>query len=227
MIAFDSLWLLLAVPPLLVSIYAQLKVKSTYGKYSKVLNSGGLTGMQAAQMMISKFGLEINNISIVRGNMTDHYDPSTNSLALSEGTANNASVAAIGIAAHELGHALQDKENYSFMKLRTTLVPLANIGTTVGYVLFMLGFLLSLTGMVWIGVILFAFTTLFSLVTLPVEFNASNRAMRMIKESGVLAENEIGGVKSVLNAAALTYLAATLQYLANLAYFVIRASGRR
>lgn len=233
MFFFDPLWFLVMIPPLIFMIYAQTKVNSAFNKYSKVANSQHITGAEAAEKLLRSNGLDDIKVEGVKSRLGDHYDPSKKVLRLSPAVANTPSVAALGIVAHEVGHAVQDKVGYGFMRFRTTLVPAANQGSTLGYVFVILGFLLALFGatfgmtVVWVGVFLFSLAVLFSLVTLPVEFNASNRARQMLRSTGLLVAQEYDGASTVLSAAALTYVAATLQAVAQLFYFVMLAMGGR
>jgi Zn-dependent membrane protease YugP len=233
MFFFDPLWFLVMIPPLIFMIYAQTKVNSAFNKYSKVANSQHITGAEAAEKLLRSNGLDDIKVEGVKSRLGDHYDPSKKVLRLSRAVANTPSVAALGIVAHEVGHAVQDKVGYGFMRFRTTLVPAANLGSTLGYVFVILGFLLAMFGaafgmtVVWVGVFLFSLAVLFSLVTLPVEFNASNRARQMLRSTGLLVAQEYDEASAVLSAAALTYVAATLQAVAQLFYFVMLAMGGR
>jgi Zn-dependent membrane protease YugP len=223
-------------PALIFMIYAQIKVKSTYSKYSKVYNQRGITGAQAAAQVLKARGMADVPVEIVEGKLTDHYDPGKRVLRLSPEVAKTASVAAVGIALHEVGHAIQHHTKYGMMGLRSALVPAANIGSTLGWILVFGGVLLmglsQATGefgmMVAVaGIALFTAAVLFTLVTLPVEFNASSRARQIIKETGLLTGPEYDGASAVLSAAALTYVAAMLQAVAQLLYFVFLVFGRR
>jgi Zn-dependent membrane protease YugP len=231
MFFFDPLWFLVMIPPLIFMIYAQTKVNSAFNKYSKIANSQHITGAEAAEKLLRSNGLNDIKVEGVKSRLGDHYDPSKKVLRLSPAVANTPSVAALGIVAHEVGHAVQDKVGYAFMRFRTTLVPAANLGSTLGYVFVILGFLLAMFGaafgmtVVWAGVFLFSLAVLFSLVTLPVEFNASNRARQMLRSTGLLVAQEYDGASAVLSAAALTYVAATLQAVAQLFFFVMMAMG--
>jgi Zn-dependent membrane protease YugP len=233
MFFFDPLWFMVMIPPLIFMIYAQTKVNSAFNKYSKVANSQHITGAEAAEKLLGSNGLDDIKVEGVKSRLGDHYDPSKKVLRLSPAVANTPSVAALGIVAHEVGHAVQDKVGYGFMRFRTTLVPAANLGSTLGYVFVILGFLLAVFGaafgmtVVWVGVFLFSLAVLFSLVTLPVEFNASNRARQMLRSTGLLVAQEYDEASAVLSAAALTYVAATLQAVAQLFYFVMLAMGGR
>ncbi len=230
---FDPLYFLFMLPPLILMIYAQIKVSSTFNKYSKIPNMQNMTGSQAAQLLIRNNGLDVK-LEMTEGKLSDHYDPSKKVLRLSPDVYSKNSVAAMGIVAHEVGHAVQDKVGYSAMKLRTALVPAANIGSTLGWVVIMIGILLyalaqSSFGLqvAWIGVALFSLAVLFSLVTLPVEFDASNRARKMLMGNGLVSAAEYNGASAVLSAAALTYVAAMLQALAQLLYWVMMLMGMR
>lgn len=233
---FDPIFWLITGPALIFMIYAQIKVSSTYKKYAKVYNQRGLTGAQAASQLLKNNGLGSVPVEIIEGKLTDHYDPTKKILRLSPDVANTASVAAIGIAAHEVGHAVQHQTKYGFMGIRSALVPAANIGSTFGWILIIGGILLmSLskglaefgTLIATAGILLFAAAVLFTLVTLPVEFNASTRARQMIKSQGLLVGAEYDGASAVLSAAALTYVAAMLQAVAQLLYFVFIVFGGR
>jgi len=227
------LYLIIMAPALIFMIYAQIKVKSTYEKYAKVYNQKGLTGAQAASQMLMANGLSDIPVETVQGKLTDHYDPTKKILRLSPEVAGTPSVAAVGIALHEVGHALQHKTKYGMMGLRSALVPAANIGSTFGWILIFGGVLLMGLSQVLgdlvatAGIFLFAAAVLFTLVTLPVEFNASNRARQMIKETGLLVGQEYEGDSAVLSAAALTYVAAMLQAVAQLLYFAMMVFGGR
>jgi Zn-dependent membrane protease YugP len=212
-------------------IYAQIRVNSAFKKYSKVANSQGVTGAEAAERLLRANDLSNIRVEGVKSRLGDHYDPSKKVLRLSPAVANTPSVAALGIVAHEVGHAVQDKTGYGFLRFRTSLVPAANLGSTLGYIFVILGLFLVMFenkfGMtvVWAGVFLFSLAVIFSLVTLPVEFNASNRARQMLRSTGMVSTQEYNGASAVLSAAALTYVAATLQAIAQLFYFVLIALG--
>jgi Zn-dependent membrane protease YugP len=226
------LYLLFMVPPLIFMIYAQMKVSSAYKKYSRVANMNNISGAQAARTLLEYSGLPDVRVEGAKGQLTDHYDPRHKVLRLSAGVANTPSVAALGIVAHEVSHAAQDKAGYAPMRLRAALVPAANLGSTFGYICVILGMALYfLAGtsvgltITWIGVALFAAAVLFALVTLPVEYDASNRARHMLKSTGLVSAREYDGASAVLSAAALTYVAALLQAAAQLFYFVLLATG--
>jgi len=231
MFLFDPIWFLVMIPPLIFMIYAQARVNSAFNKYSKVMNARQITGAEAAEKLLESNGLGNIKIEEIKSRLGDHYDPGKKVLRLSPAVAGTPSVAALGIVAHEVGHAVQDKVGYAYMRFRTSLVPAANVGSTMGYIFVILGLLLSVFGaafgmtVVWIGVFLFSLAVIFSLVTLPVEYNASNRARQMLRSTGLAVAEEYDGASAVLSAAALTYVAATLQAVAQLFYFVMLALG--
>src|SRR4030043_461209 len=231
MFFFDPLWFLIMLPPFIFMLYAQVKVNSAFKKYSKVANSQGITGAEAGERLLRANDLGNVRIEGVKSRLGDHYDPRKKVLRLSPEVAGTPSVAALGIVAHEVGHAVQDKSGYAFMRFRTSLVPAANVGSSFGFICVILGLLLAWFGakfgltVVWVGVFLFSLAVLFSLVTLPVEFNASNRARQMLRSTGMVSAQEFDGASAVLSAAALTYVAATLQAVAPLFYFVMIAMG--
>ena len=234
MFFFDPTYLLFMAPAFLLMAATSWYVKAAYKKWSQVRAQSGLTGAQAAQRLISSAsyataegqGLRDVRILGIGGNLTDHYDPRDKTLKLSPGVANTPSVAALAIAAHELGHAMQDSEGYLPMRLRSALVPAVNIGSNLGWILIIAGLLLKFTTLAWLGVIAFSAGAVFALFTLPVEFNASARAKRMLAESGIIRdENEQRGVNNVLNAAALTYVAGLVTAVLQLLYYVSLVGG--
>jgi len=224
-------YFLYMIPGLLLSLFAQSKVKSAYNKWSQVRNYHNLTGLETAEQLKPRVGLENVKVTRTKGTLTDHYDPRNDTLALSPEVADQPSVAAMAITAHELGHAMQDKTSYGPMRLRTTIVPLVSFGSNIGIILVMIGVLLSLSNLATIGVVLFSSTAVFSLVTLPVELDASKRARAMLDQTGLVAnEEERVGVKQMLDAAAWTYVAGLATSLMQLLYYISvagRASGRR
>jgi hypothetical protein len=225
---YNSSYLLFMAPAFLLMMLASWYVRSAYNKWSKVPSSSRLTGAQAAQRLVSSGALYGVKIEGVSGNLSDHYDPRTKTLRLSEGVANNASVAAVAIAAHELGHAMQDAEDYMPLRLRAALVPMVNIGSWLGWILIMIGLFLNMLNLAWLGVLVFSGGALFALATLPVELNASARAKQLLSETGIIqSEQERRGVNNVLNAAALTYVAALLTSILQLLYFASMIGGRR
>ncbi len=224
---FNINYLVYMLPALLLGLIAQVYVQSRYNKWSKVQNRSGMSGAQVAQHLLERQGMHNLQLKGIAGQLTDHYDPRNKTLALSQGVAQTSSVAAMAIAAHELGHALQDKDNYLPMRLRSALVPMVNIGTNLGWILIMLGLIIQISGLAWLGVIAFSAGVIFSVATLPVELNASRRARVMLKSSGlIMTQEEDQGVKQVLNAAALTYVAAIVTSLMQLLYFVSLVGGR-
>lgn len=231
MFLFDPLWFIIMLPPFIFMLYAQFKVQAAFKKYSKVMNSQRLTGTEVAQLLLRNNELTNVRVEGTRIRLGDHYDPAKKVLRLSPAVANTPSVAALGIVAHEVGHAIQDKTGYAFLRLRSTLVPAANVGSNLGFVFVILGLFLAMFGakfgvtVMWTGVLLFSLAVIFSLVTLPVEFNASHRAREMLFRSGLVTPQEQQGASAVLSAAALTYVAATLQAVAQLFYFVLLALG--
>jgi Zn-dependent membrane protease YugP len=227
---FDLTYLLFIAPGLILSMWASFRVKSTFNKYSQVPSRRGLTGAQAAAELLR--GAGIGDVTIVRshGMLTDHYNPVTKQLALSDAVYDSRSVAALGVATHEAGHAIQHARHYAPLWVRSALVPTANIGSSIGYMVMVGGLLFASTNMVLIGAILFSAVLAFQVVTLPVEFNASNRAKALIVEHGIVTMDERRGVDAVLNAAALTYVAAAVSTLLTLLYFLLRSGllgGRR
>ena len=229
MFYFDPLYLLFAMPALLLALFAQWRVSSAYAKYTKIRNTKNITGLEAAQYLLRANGLNLN-VSGTPGNLTDHYDPRNKTLYLSEGVARTPSVAALGIVAHEVGHAVQDAQGYTPMRLRAWLVAPANIGPWIGYIFFLIGIVINISGFVWIGIAFFSAGLLFSLATLPVEFNASSRALAMLRSSALVGPGEVNAAQAVLSAAALTYVAAAAQALSTLLYYVFIAmnlGGRR
>ena len=216
--------MILVIPGLLLGLYAQFKVKSTFDRYSRVRTRSGMTAEQAARMLLSRGGSANVTISRVNGSLTDHYDPRSNTLRLSDSVYGSDSVAAVGVAAHECGHALQDHDGYGLLKLRTALVPVVNIGSSLYLPIFMAGLLFSWEPLQMVGILCFGLTLLFSLVTLPVEFNASKRALGML--DGVLEAEELRGARAVLSAAALTYLASVISSALQLLRLILISRSR-
>jgi Zn-dependent membrane protease YugP len=223
---FDYYYLVLIVPTIIFSLIAQILVKGSFSKYSKVKSSNGITGREAAAILLKANNIENVAIEPVAGNLTDHYDPSSHILRLSQPVYQNSSIAAIGVAAHETGHAIQHAQKYGPLGLRSALVPAANIGSSIGPWMAVIGLVVSLPILVDIGIILFSTAVLFYLVTLPVEFNASNRAIAILRNNSVLSEEELVGVKKVLTAASLTYVAAALSAVMNLLRLVLLRRSR-
>ena len=227
---FDPIYFVFLAPALLLSFWASWRVKANFKKYSNVGTSRGVSGAQAAAQILADAG--IGDVSVVqaRGFLSDHYNPVTKTLALSDGVYNSTSIAAVGIAAHETGHAIQHSQKYAPLWLRSLLVPTASIGSNLGYMVMIFGLMLGATNMVLVGAILFSAVLLFQIVTLPVEFDASSRAKKLLVAHGIILERERAGVDKVLNAAALTYVAAAVSTLLTLLYFLMRAGllgGRR
>ncbi len=224
---FDLSYLLFMVPGILLTLWAQSKVKGTYRRYSQVPSRMGLTGAQVAQMILTKMNVHNVRVEAVPGELTDHYDPSAKAVRLSQGIYGSTSLAAAAVAAHECGHVLQDVEDYKFMNIRAALVPAVNLGSNLGPILIIAGLTLNILGLAWLGVIFFAAVLLFHLITLPVEFDASRRALRLIDEYGILQGEENNGARAVLQAAAYTYVATAFYALLNILYYVSMLMGRR
>ena len=227
---FDPMYFLFILPGLALSIWASVRVKSTFNKYSKVRSVRGFTGAEAAQELLR--GAGITDVRTVRshGVLSDHYNPITKTLALSEPVYDSDSIAAVGVATHEAGHAIQHARQYAPLWVRSALVPTANIGSSIGYFVMLIGLFMASTNMVLVGAVLFSAVLLFQIVTLPVEFNASSRAKALVVDHGIVTMQERKGIDKVLNAAALTYVAAAVSTLLTLLYFLWRAGligGRR
>lgn len=224
---FDPTYFLVLIGAILC-MAASLKVNSTYKKYAQIRSMSGMTGAEAAAKILAYSGINDVHIEQVSGNLTDHYDPKNKVLRLSDTTYGSTSVAAIGVAAHECGHALQHQEGYGPLKFRSTLVPAANIGSRLGIPIILIGVLLSWNNLlIQIGIWVFALAVLFQLVTLPVEFNASSRALAMVQQYGILSEMETGSCRKVLNAAALTYVAAAASSVLQLLRLILLFGNRR
>ncbi|NPV76829.1 MAG: zinc metallopeptidase [Anaerolineae bacterium] len=225
-----GLYILISLPALLLGLWAQLKVNSAFNRYSRVRSNTGLTGSEIARRMLNAHGLGHVRVEETHGFLSDHYDPTQKVLRLSPSVYRSNSLAAAGVAAHEAGHALQDQQAYAPLKIRSAMVPTVQIGSWLGPVIFMVGLLMSSAfgeRLAWIGLILFAATALFALVTLPVEFDATRRAKEWLFNSGVIYQGEAAGVNSVLNAAALTYVAAAIQAISTLMYYALLLLGNR
>jgi Zn-dependent membrane protease YugP len=225
----DPTYLLFILPGLAISLWASFRTKAAFQKYSRVRTARGLTGAQAAQVLLERAGIHDVKVQPARGFLSDHYNPVGKTLNLSEGVYGSTSVAAVGVACHEAGHAIQHARHYAPLWLRSTLVPTANIGSSVGYFMMLLGLFFSVK-LVILGAILFSAVVVFQLITLPVEFDASARAKRLAVEYGIVLPQEKQGMDRVLNAAALTYVAALISTLLTLLYFLFRAGllgGRR
>jgi hypothetical protein len=213
--------MILLIPAVILGFWAQAKVRSAYAKYSKVRAASGMTGAQAARYLLDRAGLTEIKIEPIAGNLTDHYDPRVKTLRLSEGVYSSPSLAALGIAAHESGHAMQHRDGYWPMTVRSALVPVANLGSGMMLPLVIGGLLFAIKPLLTIGIVLYTGAVLFQIVTLPVEFNASSRAIKVLEGSGALHPDEVGGARKVLSAAAMTYVAATLASVLTLVRLVI------
>jgi Zn-dependent membrane protease YugP len=225
MLFFDPMYLIFMIPAIILMMITQGYVSSAYKKWSKVMGRSRLTGSQAAQRLISAGGLNVD-VDAIRGNLTDNYDPRRKTLHLSQGVYDSPSVAALAIAAHELGHAMQDRDGYFPLRLRAAMVPAVNIGSYLGWILIFIGLILQQTNLAWLGVLVFSGGALFALATLPVELNASARAKALLTTSGlIVGEDERRGVNKVLNAAALTYVAGLVTAVMQLLYFVSLVGG--
>ena len=226
MFFFDPLYLLIMAPAFLIMLATQWYVNSAYKRWSKVPARSGMTGTEVAQRLIEAGGLYDVDIEMVGGNLSDHYDPRNKKLRLSQGVAQGTSVASTAIAAHELGHAMQDHQGYVPLRFRAGLVPIVNIGSRLGWILLLGGFLFSITELAWLGLAFFSAGAVFAIATLPVELNASARARKLLTSAGIITSGEEErGVSNVLNAAALTYVAALISSLLQVLYFALRISG--
>ncbi|MGP1414891.1 MAG: zinc metallopeptidase [Treponema sp.] len=227
MFYFDYYYVVLVVPALILSLIAQLKVKTTFEKYSRIPTHSGITGREMAERLMLSSDVRGVKVSMIQGSLTDHYDPSSKVLRLSESVYGRTSVAAVGVAAHEMGHAIQDKVGYGPLVLRSTLVPVANIGSSFGPILAFAGLFFRFALLTNIGIILFAGAVLFYFITLPVEIDASKRALKILENSHTLTREEISGVRAVLTAAAFTYIASALTALASLLRLILLSRDRR
>ncbi len=226
---YDPTYILIILG-IVITLFAQVRLKSTFSKYSNVKNIKGITGYQAAEQILRENGLTDVSVRHVSGNLSDHYDPRNKTVNLSDTTYNQTSVAAIGVAAHECGHALQHSSNYAPLKLRTAILPIANFGSMAAVPLIILGLFFTGTTsalIIQIGIIAFLASVIFQIITLPVEFNASKRAINILGDTGILAESELAPTKSVLNAAALTYVAAVAASLLQLLRLLLLTRNRR
>lgn len=219
--------ILIVLPALFFSLWAQFKVQSTYKKYSKVPTRRGMTGAQAARRILDENGLQNVSIEHIRGELTDHYDPRANVIRLSDAVHDSKSAAAIGVAAHEAGHAVQYAKGYAPMKFRALIIPVTRVGSYLAIPLFFLGLLFVVDALMLLGIVLYATIALFQLATLPVEFNASRRAMAVLRGTRMLDNDELGAAREVLTAAAMTYVAALVSSLLTLLRLLVLAGGRR
>lgn len=226
MFLFDPTYIIL-LPALILSIYASWKVRSTFSYFSQIPNSRRITGAEAARILLGALGLHDVKIELTPGSLTDHYDPRTKTLRLSEPVYHSPSISALGVCAHEIGHAIQHAQGYFPLAFRSTLVPVAALGTNMAFPLFFIGFLFGSPSLMVIGILAFSIGVLFYLITLPVEINASKRARELLLSSGMITAREAEGVKTVLNSAALTYIAAAAMALLQLLRLILLANMRR
>ena len=223
---WDNTFLIL-IPGLLLALYAQIRISSTYAKYNEIKNVKGISGYEAARMILDRNGMQNVPIQTIGGKLSDNFDPRTNTLNLSEKVSKERTIAAISIAAHECGHALQHQENYGPIRLRSILVPVVRVSSILSWILIIAGYVMGILGMTTIGIIFFSTMVVFQLVTLPVEFNASQRALVQLETAGIATQTEAYGARKVLNAAAFTYVAATLVALLQLFRIIMLFGGRR
>ena len=222
----NNIYCILLIPVLLLSLWAQAQVSGNFKRYSGVANRRRLTGAQAAEAVLRAHGVFDVGIRMCRGHLTDHYDPRDNTIYLSEEVYNAPTIAAVGVAAHEAGHAVQYAENYGPVRLRTAIIPATQIGSKFSFILLLVGMVLYSQSLFFVGILLFSLTTLFQLITLPVEFNASHRALQTLENEQLLYDDELSGAKKVLKAAALTYVAALLMSALQLLRYVLIFVGR-
>jgi Zn-dependent membrane protease YugP len=217
----DIYYIILVMPAVFLSMYAQFKVNSTFNKYSQVLSRRGLSASDVAKMILQRNGLDYISVEHVSGKLSDHYDPKAKVVRLSDSVYNSTSIASIGVAAHECGHAIQHATSYSPLSIRNSIYPVVNISSNLSMPLILLGFIFGAANLVEFGIILFAAVVLFQIITLPVEFNASRRALAILDENGILMGDELKSTKKVLSAAALTYVAAAIVAVANLLRLIL------
>ncbi len=219
--------IILMLPGLLLGMWAQFKVKSAYAKYAKIRTSRGVTAEEVSRDILSKGANMPVSVEPIQGNLTDNFDPKSNTLHLSEGVYGSSSIAAVGIAAHECGHALQQSDGYGPLMMRNAIVPVVKIGSNLYFPIFLIGLLASWEPLLYAGIICFAATLVFSLITLPVEFNASSRALKVLQSGSYMTDEEVAGVRAVLTAAALTYVAAAISSLLQLLRLLLIANRRK
>ncbi|MBQ4103032.1 MAG: zinc metallopeptidase [Clostridia bacterium] len=224
---YDIYYFILVIPVFIISLIIQAKMKSTFSKYSQVANSRRITGAQAAEMVLRYYNIQDVRIERINGSLTDCYDPISKVIKLSDSVYDNPSIAAVGVACHEAGHAAQHAEKYVPIRIRNYILPVCNIGSKISIPLLIAGVIFSARPIIWIGIGLFAFTAIFQTVTLPVEFNASNRALNVIESTGILSYEEKRGAGKVLKMAAMTYVAALAMSLAQLLRLILRYGGNR
>lgn len=223
---FDNTYILVLIALAIVG-YAQYRVRSAFAKYNELDTERRITGREAAELILQQAGIRNVKVERVQGELTDHYDPRNNVLRLSDATYNNTSVAAVAVAAHEVGHAIQDDTNYAFLRLRSGIAPIVQIGSSLAMPLILIGLLLGFAGLINLGIIAFSLVLVFQLVTLPVEFDASKRALTILENTGIFTQQEMPGAKKVLNAAAFTYVAASLSTALQLLRFILISNRRR
>ena len=224
---FDSYYLIILVPAMLIAMLAQINVSSTFNRYSRIASRRGLTGAQAAEEVLRAHGVYGVRITRVSGKLTDHYDPKTNTIRLSDAVYGSTSIASVGVAAHEAGHAVQYAQEYGPIKLRGAIIPVCNFSSQISILLIILGFALYSRPLFAVGVVLFAVAAFFQVVTLPVEFNASRRAIQSLRDTHMLDDQELRGAKKVLGAASMTYVAALLVSIAHLLRYILAFNSRR
>ena len=224
---YDIYYFILVIPVFIISFIIQAKMKSTFSKFSQVANSRRITGAQAAEMVLRYYNIQDVRIERINGSLTDCYDPINKVIKLSDSVYDNPSIAAVGVACHEAGHAAQHAEKYVPIRIRNYILPVCNIGSKISIPLLIAGVIFSAQPIIWIGIGLFAFTAIFQIVTLPVEFNASNRALNVIESTGILSYEEKRGAGKVLKMAAMTYVAALAMSLAQLLRLILRFGGNR
>lgn len=222
----DIYYLVFILPAVIITLWAQIKVKTTFNKYAKIYSQNGITAYDAVRKILDANGLTNVVIEHISGSLTDHYDPKERVIRLSDSVYSSMSVASIGVAAHEAGHAIQHAKSYAPLALRNAVYPVVNISSQAAIPLIFIGFLINSLNLVYLGIILFSAVVLFQLITLPVEFNASGRALKILKDYNILSSNELGGAKRVLSAAAMTYVASALVAAAQLLRFVLMARRR-
>lgn len=218
----DPLYWIIMLPALLLSLYSSFKVKRVFAQYSRIKNSSSMTGAEVAEALLERNNLPSIKVIKTSGFLSDHYDPSKKVIRLSPDVYSSSSIAAIGVAAHETGHALQHSRSYAPLILRNTMVPLASLGSNLSWLIIMIGFIIQALALIKFGITLFIFVVIFQIITLPVEFDASKKAKIMLSEFGIVPSRDIAAVNKVLNAAALTYIAATASAIATLLYFILR-----
>lgn len=223
----DPLYFVFVIPAFLLTMWAQNRIRSTYGKWSQVANQRSVNGVEVARTLLPRENMDDVRVEVTSGQLSDHYDPQKNILRLSQSVAAQPSIASMSIAAHEIGHAAQDRDGYLWMKIRSGLVPLISIGSTLGYLIFGTGLFAADSAIAWIGVLLISGSAIFALVTLPVELDASNRALKMLSDYGLIAsEDERHAARDMLTSAAWTYVAGAAQAIASILYFIFAFTGR-